>query len=236
MTDAPRYRVAELAELADTSVDTVRFYQHRGLLDPPRREGRVAYYDDSHVERLRRIRELKDQGLTLQTIKRLIEGIHPADAALVAAVAGGTPARPNLTLTEVADAAGVPVTLLESLVEEGLLAPSPSGSERAYTEADVVAVRAGVKLLDAGVPVDRLLELGRRYRSAADDIAIEAVDLFDEFVRRPVREGDDPDAAAAAALGAFERLLPAASALVGHTFERAVLDAARRRIAEQAAD
>ena len=36
------FRVEELARRADASVDTIRFYQKRGLLMPPRREGRVA--------------------------------------------------------------------------------------------------------------------------------------------------------------------------------------------------
>lgn len=231
-----RFRVAELAARAGLSVDTIRFYQHRGLLEPPAREGRVAFYDDSHLARLERIRELKDQGLTLQTIKRVIEGIHPADAALVTAVAGGTTQQPRLTLTEVGEATGVPLELLRSLAEEGLLPPATPGVDRAYSDADVAAVRAGLQLLEAGVPIERLLALGRRYAQATDDIADEAVALFDEFIRQPAREGADPEAAAAQALEAFERLLPAASTLVRHTFERAVLTAARRRIAEQAAD
>ena len=38
------YRVEELAASAGVRVDTVRFYQGRGLLPAPRREGRVAFY------------------------------------------------------------------------------------------------------------------------------------------------------------------------------------------------
>ena len=68
------YRVEALAAKADVSVDTVRFYQSRGLLPPPRREGRVAWYGDEHVERLARIRRLQARGLNLVTIKRLLDG------------------------------------------------------------------------------------------------------------------------------------------------------------------
>ena len=42
-------RVEELASRAGVSVDTVRFYQKQRLLPPPRREGRVAWYDDDHL-------------------------------------------------------------------------------------------------------------------------------------------------------------------------------------------
>ena len=52
---------------------TIRFYQGRGLLAPPRRQGRLAVYDDSHRERLARIRELLDDGLTLALIKRVLD-------------------------------------------------------------------------------------------------------------------------------------------------------------------
>ena len=58
-----RLRVEELAERADVSVDTIRFYQKRQLLPPPAREGRVAWYGPEHVERLARIRELRADGL-----------------------------------------------------------------------------------------------------------------------------------------------------------------------------
>ncbi|MGH9074678.1 MAG: MerR family transcriptional regulator, partial [Acidimicrobiales bacterium] len=63
-------RVDQLAARAEVSVDTIRFYQARGLLPPPRRQGRVAWYDVTHLERLDRIRRLQEQGLSLATIHR----------------------------------------------------------------------------------------------------------------------------------------------------------------------
>ena len=52
------YRIEQLARTAGVAVDTIRFYQGKGLLEAPRREGRVTWYGDGHLERLRRIREL----------------------------------------------------------------------------------------------------------------------------------------------------------------------------------
>ena len=81
------FRVDQLAAAADVSVDTVRFYQAKGLVPPPRREGRIALYGDEHLERLARIRQLQARGLTLATIKRLVAGeLDAADEALVAAL------------------------------------------------------------------------------------------------------------------------------------------------------
>ena len=50
-----RYKVDELAQAAGITVDTVRYYQNKGLLAPPAREGRNAIYDESHLARLQRI-------------------------------------------------------------------------------------------------------------------------------------------------------------------------------------
>ena len=58
------YRVEELSRAALVSVDTIRFYQSKRLLAPPRRTGRVAIYGDDHLERLREIRRLQERGFT----------------------------------------------------------------------------------------------------------------------------------------------------------------------------
>jgi len=61
-------RVKELADLADTTVRTVRYYHHVGLLPvPPARAG-VREYDLFHLARLLRIRWLAESGLPLAAI------------------------------------------------------------------------------------------------------------------------------------------------------------------------
>jgi len=67
------YRVEQLAAAAQIPVDTLRFYQARGLLPAPRREGRIAVYEDLHLERLTRIRTLQQQGFSLSQIQRVLE-------------------------------------------------------------------------------------------------------------------------------------------------------------------
>jgi len=60
----PEYRLEELAAFSGVSVRNIRAYRERGLLDPPRREGRSAYYDDRHLSQLRTINELLRKGFT----------------------------------------------------------------------------------------------------------------------------------------------------------------------------
>lgn len=58
------YRLGELSERSGVSVRNIRAYRERGLLDPPRREGRSAYYDDRHLAQLTTINELLRKGYT----------------------------------------------------------------------------------------------------------------------------------------------------------------------------
>lgn len=66
------YRVTELAEKAGITVRTLRFYRERKLIPPPRREGRIAWYNDHHLARLRTITALLERGHTLGGIAELI--------------------------------------------------------------------------------------------------------------------------------------------------------------------
>jgi DNA-binding transcriptional MerR regulator len=64
-------KVTELARRSGVPVRTLRFYQTEGLLQAPARVGREARYDDAHLERLRRIAELRERGLQLTAIREV---------------------------------------------------------------------------------------------------------------------------------------------------------------------
>jgi DNA-binding transcriptional MerR regulator len=66
--------VDELAQRSGLPTSTLRLYRQRGLLPAPALEGRVGYFDDSHLARLRQIGELRDRGFSLAAIKDLLEG------------------------------------------------------------------------------------------------------------------------------------------------------------------
>jgi DNA-binding transcriptional MerR regulator len=230
------YRVEALAAKADVSVDTVRFYQSRGLLPPPRREGRVAWYDDEHLDRLARIRRLQARGLTLATIARLLAGeLDAADEALVTAVAlpdvDGDGDGATFTIEELSERSGIPLGLLQAVVKEGLLVPRRAGGVDRFTSADVEAGAAGLRLLEAGLPLPEILDLARQHHAAMRAVADRAVELFDVHVRHPLRDAGLPDDEAAARLvDAFTTLLPATTELVTHHFRRTLLNVAQEHI------
>jgi DNA-binding transcriptional MerR regulator len=233
-----RYRVEQLAASCDVSVDTVRFYQSRGLLPQPAREGRVAWYDEAHAERIRRIRELQTKGLTLAAIARVLAGeLDASDADLAAAVAvargdGQGSHAPILSLEELAAASGVPSSLIQAVEREGIAIGRRVDGEVRYSAADAEVMRTALRLLEFGLPVGELLSLGRDTDAALRALAARAVDLFDAYVREPIRDtaGDDAVEAAARTVEAFEALLPAVTALVENHFRRVVLEEAERRL------
>ncbi len=225
------YRIEQLARAAGVAVDTIRFYQGKGLLDAPRREGRVTWYAETHVERLKRIKELQQQGFTLTVIQRFLAGeLEASDEALVAAVT--RPAAPQtLTLSELAERSGVAEPLLRSLQQAGLLVPVVGGDEPLYPADDLEAIAAGMKLIAAGVPIGSLMELGKEHAAATDRTARQAVDLFDRYVRERIQaEGGETEAAERKLLQTFNDLLEASGTLVRHHFERTLIRAAREHI------
>lgn len=63
----------QLARRTGVGIETVRFYERKGLLeDPPRTRAGYRMYDEDAVRRLRFIRRAKELGFTLGDIRELI--------------------------------------------------------------------------------------------------------------------------------------------------------------------
>jgi DNA-binding transcriptional MerR regulator len=230
-----RYRVEQLAATCDVSVDTVRYYQSRGLLAPPERQGRVAWYGAEHATRIRQVRSLQRKGLTLSAIKRVLDdelGAPDADLAAAVHAARGNGAEDELlSLEEFSQRSGVPASLIQAVEREGIkLGRTVDGEER-YTSADIEMIRAALRLLEFGLPLGELLALARDTNEAMVQLAGRAVHLFDEHVRKPIRDTAGSDGAAAGRLvEAFDALLPAVTNLVANHFRRVLLAEAEERL------
>ncbi len=227
----PGLRVEQLAEQADCSVDTIRFYQKRRLLPPPRRDGRIAWYGTAHLERLAQIKELQTRGLSLALIRRLLDGeLDAADAPLAAAVADESGGE-LLTLGELATRTGVPLDLLQAVAAQGLLVARRRDGVEGYAAGDADVVAAGLELLGVGLPLTDLLALARRHHDATREIAEDAVAMFDAHVRAPLRDSQIPDDERAARLvAAFRTLLPNVTTLVAHHFRDVLLEVAQEHL------
>lgn len=70
-----RFQIGEVAERTGVTQRTLRFYEEKGLLDPPERmEGGFRLYSDDDVERIEYIKRLQNLlGFTLAEIKEMVE-------------------------------------------------------------------------------------------------------------------------------------------------------------------
>lgn len=229
------YRVAELASASGVGVDTVRFYQAKGLIPAPRRSGRFAIYSADHLERIRRIRSLLDEGFSLAQIRRLLDAARAdagppstptrrQDSDLLEALAARSVGEGTLTLAELAEETGVPEALVSAVVHAGLIAPIEIRGEERFPRSDLEMVAGALEILGMGMPLDRLLELAAQHAANVDALAEQAIDLFDDHVRKP--RGKDDESVRLV----FEQLLPQATQIVALHFQRTVVARALARL------
>ncbi|MFJ6935577.1 MerR family transcriptional regulator [Streptomyces sp. NPDC101132] len=184
------YRTEELADAAGITVRTLRFYRERKLLPPPRREGRIAWYDGHHLARLRTIAALLERGHTLGGIAELTAAfengrdVNQLGELLGLGEGGGlgwseeTPVR--LTPEELADYFEGEVTPenLAASLDLGYLAVD--GDEIVHVSRRLLDVSSA--LVREGVPLAAVLETGRRVREHAEALA----GLFTELIEAHV--------------------------------------------------
>ena len=81
------YGITTAAELAGMSVQALRLYERRGLIEPARTNGGTRRYSETDLARLRRISELIGDGINLAGIARVL-GLEATNADLHADNAG----------------------------------------------------------------------------------------------------------------------------------------------------
>lgn len=180
------YRLDELARQAGVASTTVRLYQTRGLLAPPRLEGRTGWYDDSHLSRLRLIARLQGEGYSLAGIANLLEQWEQG-RSLDAVV--GVEAELDALLGDVHAVVLDPAELLarfpegamtaeamQRAVSLGLVEPTDDGRVRV---ADRRFLETGSALLHLGIPTDVILDEWEALVGHTDDIAARFIALFE---------------------------------------------------------
>ncbi|MFE0574027.1 MerR family transcriptional regulator [Streptomyces albogriseolus] len=183
-TERREYRTEELARLAGITVRTLRFYRERKLLPPPRREGRIAWYDDHHLARLRTITALLERGHTLNGIAELAEafdhGRGVGDLLGMEVPTEETPVR--LTPEELADhfAGEVTPENLAAALDLGYL--GVDGEEIVHISRRLLEVSSA--LVREGIPLGEVLRTGAEVRTHADVLA----DLFASLILRHAPE------------------------------------------------
>lgn len=81
--------IGQLAAGGGVGVETIRFYQRKGLLPIPTREAGIRRYGSDELRRLRFIRSAQAAGFTLEEIRELLELDTGQDRARAREVATG---------------------------------------------------------------------------------------------------------------------------------------------------
>ncbi|WP_234344140.1 MerR family transcriptional regulator [Streptomyces sp. WM6372] len=235
--DGGRYRREDLARAAGVKVRNLRYYQERGLLPPPRREGRIAWYSADHLTRLRLISDLLGRGYTVNGIAELL---HAWEAG------GGLSQLLGLERAMTRDwVHEEPVTM--TLAElRALFGPAGTAedtrraAELGYVriEGDRVTHRsrrlleATLTLVRQGVPLAEILDAGDFVQTQAAALADRFVGLF----RRHVIGPDGLERLSATQLDhisdAVAALRPVAGEVVASEFARAMARRVEAEVAE----
>ncbi|QZA09236.1 MerR family transcriptional regulator [Mycolicibacter heraklionensis] len=192
-TASREYRIDDLARLGGTTTRNVRVYRDRDLLPPPRRVGRIALYNDTHLTRLRLITSMLDRGYTIAHVKEMIgaweQGKDLGDIlGLESAIAGNwTTERPEtMPRAEAERRIGDPPAM-RRLVALGVIR---------LNEADSLATITRPKLIEAfnevrgyGIAIDKLIDLYEETLPHIDAISQMLVRAGAEHVLKRVQPG-----------------------------------------------
>jgi len=191
------WSVDDLARRAGTTVRNVRLYQERGLLPPPRRDGRRGWYNDDHLRRLRLVLTMLGRGYPITAIRELTDAL--AGGRTLADVLGFEEALAEpflteeprtLTPEELLDLfpGDSPLENLQRAVELGILVPVADG----FVAPSPALLEAGAQLVDDGVPLEAVLDAAAEIRAATDRLAERFVALFTDHVWQPFVDAGMP--------------------------------------------
>lgn len=182
--------VDELAAATGMTVRTTRYYAGLGLLPPPERRGRMAFYGPAHRARLELIRALQDHGFTLAAIEkylaRLPEDASVEDLAVQRAMMTSwtTEPRESLTRRQLESKAGRALSTedLENLVSVRAL-------RRDGDRFEVLApFAAAVRTLDLDIPVDAFVKASTAISRHMEALADELTAVVRDELIAPFRE------------------------------------------------
>lgn len=211
------WRIDDLAQRAELTVDTIRYYQREGLLPPAERAGRLKLYGPEHLQRLERIRELQARRFSLAAIRALLDEHYEEIVGGIFADVGER----TYSFDEIVERSGIDADLATALHESGLLLDPQEFGREEYDGNDLELLRTMAELARLGLPDAAIVELGRIYATGIDTTQREIIDLFTtggSIPMSPEQRQEFQDLAAATAT----QILPLARRLVDYTHDRTI--------------
>jgi DNA-binding transcriptional MerR regulator len=223
------YRVDELASASGATVRSIRVYQDRGLLPSPVLRGRVGWYDESHLARLRLIARLQERGHTLATIAELLtawESGRELSEVLGVEEAANRPwvstQMQHISAAAMVEAFGGidSIDNVTRAIELGILVPEGDG----FAVPSLSVISVGAILKRVGVPVPEILTLTSELIADMERVARRLVDTVGPYMTAGAHEADGlPTGERLREIrGLLEELQPTALEAVGAWLSRAM--------------
>ena len=217
-----RYRIEELANRSQLSVDTIRYYQNLKLLEPPVKDGRIGWYGNSHLKRLQQVQNLSENGFTLEQIREL-DNHNP----LLRVLAAKTHTAKTYTPAELAYSCGLELSLVEAAIEVGLIQPLANSRPPKFSSDAAEMLLAAAALIEAGIDAGGLLELAMEHASHTQASVEKAIGLFVDATKHNELSKDE-------VAQQLEHLLPLVAQLVARHFNQTLLAHSAKLIHDRA--
>lgn len=232
--------IEELAGRAGTATTTVRMYQSKGLLPPPERHGRIGYYGQGHLARLRLIAQLQEQGFSLASIKQLtdawesgrgLDDILGLETQVAAIWAPEPPARLKLgEFKELFGGRRITPGVIDRAVRMGLV--GFDGLCVTVKRPRLLAI--GLELVRAGIPVKEMMDELEALQGMADSIAKRFTAVFQRNMWEPFVAAGLPSDQVRPLTESLQRLSALAEAVVDAVLRDALRRQAGEFLAQQA--
>ena len=186
--DDEGYTLDQLEQLSGVPGRTIRFYRQSGLIEPPRRIGRNAYYAREQLGRLRFIAAMRSRGMSLDAVAKFLgdpDGEHQAFSVLFtiqdqllepwiddhSAVVDGDEVLRLIGLDD--------HRVLDNLAQVGLIAEVP-GQPDSYEVPSLVVLEMAAEMISAGIAAEVSVAAWASMQARMADLADELVTLFAE--------------------------------------------------------
>jgi DNA-binding transcriptional MerR regulator len=238
--DGEGLTIEELASKAGTATTTVRMYQSKGLLPPPERRGRIGYYGQGHLVRLRLIPQLQERGFSLASIKQLtdawesgrgLEDILGLETQVAAIWAPEPSARLKLgEFKELFGGQRITPAVISRAVRMGLV--GFDGLSVTVQSPKLLAI--GLELVRAGIPVPEMMDELEALQGMADVIAGRFTAVFERNMWEPFVAAGLPADQIRPLTESLQRLSGLAETVVGAVLRAALRRQAGEFLAQQA--
>lgn len=241
-------KIEELARQVGMTTRNLREWQTLGLLQPPVKRGRVAYYGPHHLDRIARIRDLRSDGFPLELIRRQLEGSTGEKEEELVGLGRALRDRLQNEAPEVIDPIRFAIRFglddgekLKEAIEANWLGRSEElGLMRVRDDGmlEIISPRLAQLsefLIGLGLSMGALLDLAEDLFKRQEAVAEVFIDVFRVHVFEPFDESDGETGDWAEIRETLERLRPFALDAV-EVFFRMAMDRSAERTIQQEID